>query len=127
MTLLEAIKRTKKEKPNACSDESLVSWVNDLEHRIAELFGHDSTTWVTFTVDDIGTDEDASPELLMPSPYEDLYIAFLKSKIDYVNEDYESYSNHQAMFSQIFLDAKSFALRNGVRDNTWPTRYKNVF
>lgn len=124
MTVNELLKRVDEQKPNAFSVAQKVSWLNDIETQIQEFLGYDGSRWVVYT----DSDEDLAKELIVDRPYSNVYIAWLKAKIDFDNEEYESYQNNQAQFSSEFASFKSYALRNGLVSTTIvPDHFKNVW
>ena len=92
MKVREALQQVKEEKPHSFANEYVLRWVNELEQRVQEMLGHDKEEWVTYANNDI----DLEKKLLIDKPYDSLYISWLKAKIDYVNEEFEAYANHQA-------------------------------
>lgn len=124
MTVNELLKRVDEQKPNAFSVAQKVSWLNDIETQIQEFLGYDGSRWVVYT----DSDEDLAKELIVDRPYSNVYIAWIKAKIDFDNEEYESYQNNQAQFSSEFASFKSYALRNGLVSTTIvPDHFKNVW
>lgn len=124
MTVNELLKRVDEQKPNAFSVAQKVSWLNDIETQIQEFLGYDGSRWVVYT----DSDEDLAKKLIVDRPYSNVYIAWIKAKIDFDNEEYESYQNNQAQFSSEFASFKSYALRNGLVSTTIvPNHFKNVW
>lgn len=124
MTVNELLKRVDEQKPNAFSVAQKVSWLNDIETQIQEFLGYDGSRWVVYT----DSDEDRAKELIVDRPYSNVYVAWLKAKIDFDNEEYESYQNNQAQFASEFASFKSYALRNGLVSTTIvPDHFKNVW
>lgn len=122
MTLSDLITTIKQEKPSQNSDATLLRWINELEMRIQESLNVPRDEWITYTL------ADGSEELIMPAPYDNVYLTWLKAKIDYVNQDFESYSNYQAMFNAEYTEAKAFAYRTGMFDpQTWPDNFSKIF
>lgn len=108
MKLSEAIEQVKKEKPHSFSEEHSTVFINEIEAQIQEFLEipiqeRKKYDWVN----------DGNAVLLAPEPYSVLYISFLKAKIDYAIEEYESYANNQAQFNEDFADFKAWALRTG--------------
>lgn len=66
-------------------------------------------------------------ETLAPAPYDQLYVSYLKSQIDYANEEYASYQNNQAQHTQDFRDFVDWVVSTGqVVENTFPTKIINI-
>lgn len=120
MTIKSLIELIQEEKPNTFSNEKLVAYINDIELEVAEEFGQEIRpyTW----------EDDQDTELLALPPNDRLYVSFLKAKIDYANEEYESYSNNSAQHIQDFQDFVDWVVKHGKYYEARPvTRFKNIF
>lgn len=117
MTINELITRVNTEKPNSFQTEDLLKYINAIEAEVAEQLG---VAAEVYTSDDLGS------ELLAPSPYDRLYISWLKANIDFANEEYASYENNQAQHIQDFMDFTDYIVRDRVADISIPTRFINV-
>ncbi len=118
MKLAEAIERVNTEKPNSFKPEILTEYINEVEARVQDFMRGRVRKRYDYK-------EDGGKELLVPSPYDVLYVSFLKAKIDYANEEYQSYANNQAQFESDWQDFKDWAVREGEAMNTLPVRFKN--
>jgi hypothetical protein len=49
-----------------------------------------------------GEDEDLSTVLLVPAPYDDIYVRWLEAQIDYTNGEYGKYNNSIAMYNAAY-------------------------
>ena len=107
MTLLDAIKAAKEIRVTTCDDQTLARWVNDIDARIAETMGKEPEN-DTFPGD---------RELLMPSPYEDVYVFYLSAMIDWYNQEIDIYQNDMAMFNQAYSEAVAWWRRAHKPDN----------
>ena len=66
--------------------------------------------------------------LLAPAPYDRLYVSYLKSQIDYANEEYPSYQLNAEQHVQDFMDFSNWVVRtNQESDHRFPCRFINVF
>lgn len=102
MTISEAINRTDDVKPNAYTETRKILWLSELDGMIkSDIIGthHDGEN-VVFTGYDIDTD--ISTELLVPAPYDVLYLRYLEMKIDYTNGEYGKYNNSMTMFNMAY-------------------------
>ena len=54
-----------------------------------------------------------------------MYISYLKAKIDYAMEEYESYATNQAQFEADLAEWKAWAIREGKIYTKFPTKIKN--
>lgn len=102
MTIGEAISRTNDVKPNAYDEPKKILWLSELDGMIkTEIIDtHHDGEGVSFTGYDINTD--VTTKLLVPAPYDVLYLRYLEMKIDYSNGEYGKYNNSLAMFEAAY-------------------------
>lgn len=102
MTISEAINRTDAVKPNAYDEPRKILWLSELDGMIkSEIIDthHDGEN-ISFTGYDIDTD--VTTVLLVPAPYDVLYLRYLEMKIDYSNGEYGKYNNSMVMFNAAY-------------------------
>jgi hypothetical protein len=91
-------------KPNDYSQTEKIKWLSTLDGIVkAEIIDtHKGGELVAFN----GYDENTplTQELLIPHPYDDVYIKWLESQIDYANGEYKKYNNTIAVYNQAFSD-----------------------
>lgn len=109
MTLSQLINKVNAEKPNAFSEKHLTLFVTECEAMVQEYLGIKPQERVKY---DWATDKDK--ELIAPPPFDGMYEAYLKAKMDYVNEEHQSYANNQAQFEVAWAEYKAFAVREGL-------------
>ena len=119
MKLSEAIQRVKTEKPHSFSDDYCTMFINDVEAQIQEYLGYEVDERIKYD-----WEQDGSRELMAPAPHDRLYISWLKAKIDYANEEYESYANNQEQFNADMAEYKAWAMREGEVEST-SLRFRN--
>lgn len=123
MTINTLLAKVKDEKPNSFGDERLIAFINEIEIEVAEQLHVEPAPEYE------NTEESRSEALLAPAPYDRLYVSYVKSQIDYANEEYESYENNRAQHVQDFRDFVDWIVRTKQVidiDNYWPARFKNV-
>ena len=100
MTIVEAVTKIDELKPNGYSQFQKIIWLSNLDAQIkAEIIDtHEGAEDVTFT--DYTENTDIDTVLLVPTPYEDLYLAWLEAKIDYTNGEYTRYNNSITLFNE---------------------------
>lgn len=119
MTIQKLIDKVQEEKPNTFQTEKLIEFINEVEADAAEQVNMDIPVY---------TADDLDEELIVPSPYDQLYVSYLKAKIDYANEEFESYANNQAQYSLDFDRFENWTVRTGQIDKALiPSRFANVF
>ena len=118
MTIQELITKVGEEKPNAFTTQKLVSFINEIEADVAQVLKVDTPNYV-YT--------DLTSVLLVPAPYDRLYVSYLKAMIDYADEEMESYVNNAAQHTQDFTEFENWVVRtNQVVDNPFPRRFRHV-
>lgn len=102
MTLMEAISRVDNIKPNRYTQVEKVKWLSTLDGIIkAEIIDtHEGGEGVTFAAYDDVTD--LMKELLVPAPYDEMYIRWLEAQIDYANGEYGKYNNSITMYNTAY-------------------------
>ena len=108
MTIFEAINKIDTVKPNNYSDEEKVGWLSSLDLMIKSKIidtheGADTEAFGGYT-----DDTDLSTNLLAPAPYDDMYIFWLESKIDYWNGETGKYNNSISMFNNAYAEYERF-------------------
>lgn len=109
MTLKECIDLVDAVKPNQYTIEDKVHWLSFLDHTIINDVlktheGYDSK-YDEFT----GYSPDRlSDSLIVPSPYDRMYTAYLKMKIDEENGETARYNNSAAMYNTYLLEFKRY-------------------
>lgn len=102
MRIMDAIGRINRLKPNAYAIQDKVWWLSTLDGRIKTdiIDTHEGGEDVIFT--GYSEDDDTNTQLLVPAPYDNLYIYWLEAQIDYANGEYNKYSNSMTMFNSAY-------------------------
>lgn len=102
MTIIEAINRIDAVNPNNYSQPEKVAWLSTLDGVIKKeiIDTHEGAEAVTFTGYNEQTPLDTV--LLAPAPYDELYLFWLQSKIDYWNAEMGKYNNSIAMYNTAY-------------------------
>lgn len=102
MTLMDAIYRIDNLKPNSYSQEEKIKWLSALDGTIkAEIIDtHEGGEGVVFN----GYDENTvlTTAMLVPHPYDEIYIRWLETQIDYANGEYGKYNNSISMYNTAY-------------------------
>ena len=122
MTIMDAIGRLDVLKANAYSPEQKIRWLSTLDGRIKRevLDAHEGDAGAGFTGYDEHTHMDTV--LLVPEPYDDIYILWMQAQIDYFNGEYRKYNNAMAMFETAFQN-----FQDDYRKNHMPRGRLNRF
>ena len=106
MKLSEAIEQVKLEKPHSFNDDHCTLFINEIEAQVHDFLGS--------LIEDrrkYKWEEDGNRELVVPAPYDRLYVSWLKARIDYCNQELESYANNQEQHMADMQDFKAWAIR----------------
>lgn len=120
MKLSEAIEQVKREKPHSFSMDHCTVFINEVESAVQEFMGIPAEERRKYD-----WKEDGNIELIAKEPYSTLYVSWLKAKIDYAMEEYESYANNQMQFESDFSEFKAWAVRAAAIKKPLPARIKN--
>ena len=99
MTISEAIAKIDSLKPNGYSQTDKIGWLSLADGMIKNniIDTHEGGEGVTFNGYDDNTPPDT--ELIVNAPYDELYVSWLASKIDYYNGEYARYNNNIVRFN----------------------------
>jgi len=102
MTIIEAISGTDRLKPNAYSQQDKVRWLSRLDGIVkSEIIDtHEGGEGIKFTP--YNDDTPIDTELLIPAPYDDVYVHYLEMQIDYANGEFGKYNNSAAAYNLAF-------------------------
>ena len=102
MTIIEAITNIDALKTNTYTQNDKVKWLSRLDWMVKKeiIDTHDAEVPVEFT----GYDEttDLYTELLVPAPYDEVYLRWLEAQIDYANAEYGKYNNSIVMYNTAY-------------------------
>jgi hypothetical protein len=112
MTIIEAINKVDELKPNSYTQLDKIRWLSNLDGTIkTEIIDtHEDGEDVIFT--GYSEDGDTAIDLLVPAPYDILYVYWLEAQIDYANGEYSKYSNSMTMFNEAYSAFEKYYNRN---------------
>lgn len=112
MTILEAISRVDAVKPNSYSQAEKIAWLSRIDATIKNeiIDTHEGAENITF--DGYDLDTDTNTELLVPAPYDEVYIRYLEMQIDYANNEYGKYNNSMVMYNAAYAAYEKYYNRN---------------
>lgn len=105
MKLLDAIGRVERDRPNEAGKDDLVAWINQLDMRfwteqVRRHEGGDAVAAPDYSMDAAG-----DTELLIPSPWDEVYIHHLYACIDYRLGEMDRYNNSAILFQNAWANA----------------------
>lgn len=106
MTISEAISQTRKLSGNAVDDNTMCRWLSELDGRLMLDF-YKGSEWMAYALP-----QDADHELLVPFPWDELYVHYLEAMVYYSNGEYERYRNSYEMYNKKELDYRQWYARN---------------
>lgn len=114
MTIIEAVNKIDALKPNNYTTENKVAWLSTIDGIIKKeiIDTHEGADKVTFNGYDADTTNDTV--LLVPAPYDDIYIRWLEAQIDYNNGEYGRYSNSMTMYNAAYSNYERYYNRNNM-------------
>lgn len=102
MTIIEAISRVDALKRNTYTQTDKVQWLSRVDWMVKKhiIDTHEGADDVTFTGYNDSTD--INTELLVPAPYDEMYLRWMEAQIDYHNGEYGKYNNSIDMFNTAY-------------------------
>ena len=118
MTILEAINRVDTTKPNSYTQTEKVDWLSTLDGIIKKeiIDTHEGGENIVF--EGYTPDTSLDTVLLVPAPYDDIYIRWLESRIDYANGEYGKYNNSAMAYNTAFETYSLYYNRNNMPKHT---------
>lgn len=112
MTIIEAINRIDSLKPNSYSPEDKIAWLSIVDGEIKEniINTHEGAENVAFNGYTVDTPHDTV--LLVPAPYDDIYIKWLEAQIDYANGETKRFNNSILMYNTAYSAFSRYYNRN---------------
>ena len=102
MKIVEAINKIDSLMHNTYHQNDKVAWLSELDSDVKRLIidTHEGAEAITFTGYDGSTD--LQTELLIPSPFDSVYLRWLEAQIHYHNGEYDRYNNAIIMYNTAF-------------------------
>lgn len=114
MTLLEAITLIDSIKPNTYGQIEKIRWISNLEWIVKRdiIDKHEGADKINFN----GYTEDTPTDtvLIVPSPYDEMYLRWLEAQMDYTNGEYNKYNASMSMFNSWMSSFSSYYNRNNM-------------
>jgi hypothetical protein len=103
MTVMGAINQLNAVKPNGYGQSEKIKWLSTLDGIVkAEIIDtHEGASDNAKNFKGY-TNNSLMAELLIPAPYDDIYIKWLEAQIDYANGEYGKYNNSISMYNAAY-------------------------
>ena len=111
MTIAEVISKVDSLKPNTYTPEDKVGWLSTLDARVKSqiIDSHEGCCESPFHGYDSLLDQET--ELLVPAPYDEMYLRWLEAMIDYHNSEDDRYNNAITLFNNAYEGYKKHYTR----------------
>ena len=102
MKIVEAINKIDSLTHNTYNEADKVAWLSELDSDVKYhiIDTHEGAETVTFTGYDANTD--LQTELLVPAPFDSVYLRWLEAQIHYHNGEYDRYNNAIILYNTAF-------------------------
>lgn len=111
MTIAEVISKVDALKPNNYTQADKIAWLSNLDSRVKSqiIDTHVHNEPIYFY--GYGHPLDLETELLVPAPYDEMYLRWLEAMIDYHNSDDDRYNNAIILFNNAYEGYKKHYTR----------------
>lgn len=111
MTIAEVISKVDALMPNNYTPEDKIGWLSSLDSRVkAQIIDtHQRNEPIYFYGYDSMMDQEM--ELLVPAPYDEMYLRWLEAQIHYHNSEDERYNNAIMLFNNAYEGYKKHYTR----------------
>jgi hypothetical protein len=102
MKIIEAINRLDALKSNTYTQPEKIDWLSRLDSMVKKqiIDTHEGSEAVSFGGYTADTPSDTV--LLVPAPYDEVYLRWMEAQIDYHNREYGDYNNAIMLFNTAF-------------------------
>lgn len=113
MTIIEAINQVDGIKFNTYSQEDKVRWLSSLDAKITAVLegAYPSPMAVSMPYD---PNTDMERELLLESPWDEMYIRWMEAMIDYNNGETDSYNRSITLFNNLYQNYMDWYIRRNM-------------
>ena len=113
MTIQKCLDMVDRMKPNMMRDEEKLIFLNEIEGLVHDemVMAHEHTAEEE-TMPVYDEDTDRGTALIVPAPYDMLYVWWLICKIDLMNMEYDKYNNDRALFENAYDQAGDWWTRH---------------
>lgn len=125
MTALKALEIFNNETENEISDELKKQWLSELDVKIAGEInkGRNSLSQIGFL-----PEKALTTELTAVEEFSEIYISYLRMKMNYMLGEIERYNNSAALFNRLYYEMSNFVSRNyqTITKNSIKVEFGNV-
>lgn len=106
MKIKEAINNVRALSGNAVDDNTMCRWLSELDGRLMLDF-YKGSEWMSYVLP-----QDEGHDLLVPFPWDELYVHYLEAMVYYSNGEFDRYRNSYEMFNKKEMDYRQWYARN---------------
>lgn len=106
MTINQAIAALDAGKANTHSRQDKLGWLSRVDGMIQSQL-HDTHAGGPTQFSGYTDSTDPDQELLVPAPWDELYLHYMQAQIDYLNGDMTRYANGAALYNTCLVDYKN--------------------
>lgn len=114
MKIIEAINKIDALKPNNYDNADKIGWLSTLDGIIKSEIIDTHEGADKFTFNGYNSETSTETELLVPAPYDDIYIKWLEAQIDYNNGEIGRYSNSMTMYNTAYTTFERYYNRKNM-------------
>lgn len=113
MKLREAIERVDALKFNTYTYAEKVAWLSRLDERVEALVhgAYDRSPGALAGGPWYDAETDPDTELLIPSPFDEIYLRWLEAQIDYANGEYDKYNASIVLYNSAYTAYSDWYIR----------------
>lgn len=109
MTALKALEIFNNETENEISDELKKQWLSELDVKIA---GEINKGRNSLLQNGFSPEQALTTELTAVEEFSEIYISYLRMKMNYMLGEIERYNNSAAIFNRLYYEMSNFVSRN---------------
>ena len=113
MTIIEAINQVDGIKFNTYSQEDKVRWLSSLDAKITAVLEGAYPSPMGFSVP-YDPNADMERDLLLESPWDEMYIRWMEAMIDYNNGETDSYNRSITLFNNLYQNFCDWYIRRNM-------------
>ena len=118
MTIREAISQVDANTGNTYTQKEKISWLSTLDQRVKTLIidTHEGAEGVIFH----GYEENTDPDtvLLVPEPFDDIYLRYLEAQIHYRNQEEDRCNNATDAYDALWAQFRNYYNRQHMPKGT---------
>lgn len=114
MKIIEAINRIDSLKHNTYSRNDKIAWLSRLDAMVKRLIIDTHEGWEEVTFAGYDDKTDLNTDLLVPAPFDEVYLRWMEAQIDYHNGEYDKYNNAIKMFQTAYDGYANYYNRNNM-------------